>query len=199
MKLKSLTVCAFVAVFICQAAAQVSAPKTNLTRADRESWRKVLQWPDEFEDRWKGSWKYTNSESGGLSFYQLGRGKYLVAINTWDSGYQPFYIFMYYDELTKSAKPARLLKVRRYDRDDEDEHVSSRMITEVEGYPAFDEQRKELEIFSKARATGDCGSVVTYKVVRARLIPTAARVQACYDNNSQWVLDPRRWLKVRKL
>lgn len=198
MTRKILTICAVVGLFVCDIAAQESLRKTNITRDDRESWRKVLQWPDEFENRWKSSPENANSESGGLRFYQLGRGKYIVAINTWNSIYQPFYVYMYYDELTKSAKPARLLEVRRYERNSKGK-VSSRMMTEVEGFPAFDVKRKELDIFSKARATGDCGSHVTYRLVRGLLMPAEARVQACYDDNSKWVTDPNRWEKVHKL
>ena len=49
-------------------AAQQPLKKTDLTIADRESWRNVLQWPDALEQQWQKSRFDQKSEAGGKNF-----------------------------------------------------------------------------------------------------------------------------------
>jgi len=179
--------------------AQVPAKKTNLTTTDREVWRKALRWPDEFEEQWKRSRVDKQSDQGGLVFYSLGQDKYLVMINVAESSYQPGYIFMYYAESSRFPTPARLLKLKTYERDDDDGHVSSRLVSEIEGLPTFDTAKKQLVVYTMGRGTGDCGSLVRYSISPKRAVPIEARVHACYDDYSLGVSNPLRWRRVKNL
>jgi len=179
--------------------AQAPPSKTNLTTRDREAWRKVLRWPDELEQQWKRSRIDNNSEQGGLIFHSLGQDKYLVVINVAESSYQSGYIFMHYDEASKSSTPARLLKLKTYERDDDDGHISTRLAREIEGLPTFDPAKKQLVVYTMGRGTGDCGSLVRYTITPKRAVPIEARVHACYDDYSLGVLDPLRWRRVKRL
>jgi hypothetical protein len=175
--------------------AQVPAKKTDLTVADRAEWQKILQWPAELEEQWRGS--RTNNDPGqsGLAFHSLGRGSYLVVIEVHESSYQPRYLFMHY-----SASGARLLKLKTYEGDDDDVNkVSMRTLAEVEGIPSFDDAKKQLVFHTKGRGTGDCGSLVRYNITPTRAIPIEARVHACFDDYSLGITDPYRWRKVKRL
>src|SRR5215204_5822349 len=97
--------------------AQVPGKKTELTVADREAWQKVLRWPVEMEEQWRRSRTTNDREQSGLTFYSLGAGNYLVAIEVHESAYQPRYLFMHYSEAGKT--PARLLKLKTYELDDD--------------------------------------------------------------------------------
>jgi hypothetical protein len=181
--------------------AQQSLKKTELTIADREAWRKVLQWPAELEEQWQRSRTDKKSEASGLSFFGLGQGNYLVAIEVHESAYQPRYVFMYYSEsVGRKTTPGRLLKLKTYERDDDDAGtISMKLMTEVEGVVTFDSTQKQLVFYTKGRGTEDCGSLVRYRIFPNRTIPVEARAHACYDDYSLGVTDPLRWKKVKRL
>lgn len=200
MKFKSSILCVIVITSVMVCLAQTPAKKTDLTIADREAWRSILRWPDELEEQWRKSRYDKNSEQSGLNFYSLGQGNYLVAIEVHESFYQPRYVFMYYSESTRSKTPARLLKLKIYERDDDRAGtVSSRELTEVEGIATFDAAKKQLVFYTKGRGIEDCGSLIRYNIAPARAIPVEARAHACYDDYSLGVTDPRRWRKIRRL
>jgi len=178
--------------------AQVPAKKTDLTIADREAWQKILQWPAELEKQWQRSRTTNDRDQSGLVFYGLGRGNYLVQIEVHESSYQPRYLFMYYSESSKA--PARMLKLKTYEGDDDDVNkISTKFVEEAEGVPSFDETRKQLIFHTKGRGTGDCGSLVRYNITPARAIPAEARVHACFDDYSLGITDPLRWRRVKRL
>ena len=199
MNIKGLFSCCILTLCSSICVAQVPAKKTNLTTTDREVWRKVLRWPDEFEEQWKRSRVGNKSDQGGLVFHSLGQDKYLVMINVAESSYQPGYLFMYYRESSRFPTPARLLKLKTYERDDDDGHVSSRLVSEIEGLPTFDTAKKQLVVYTMGRGTGDCGSLVRYSISPKRAVPIEARVHACYDDYSLGVSDPLRWRRVKRL
>ena len=181
-------------IISCASSPAGQAPRkiTNLTEADRETWRKVLKWPDEYEERWRRA----GGGDSGLTFHSLGSSKYLVEINIYSGAYQPGYIFMIYDESRRSA--GRLLKFKHYERDERG-RVSTYSDPEISGFPTFDKRRKTLELFSKSRGPGDCGSVVKYSFVGGLPVPVAARAQPCYRDPRRQTIDTRRWQKVRRL
>jgi hypothetical protein len=181
--------------------AQQPLKKTDLTIADREAWRKILQWPAELEQQWQQSRTDKKSEAGGLNFYDLGYGNYLVAIEVHESGYQPRYVFMYYSESNSRATvPGRLLKLKIYEKDDDAAGtISAKLATEVEGVATFDSAKKQLVFYTKGRGTLDCGSLVRYRILPNRTIPTEARAHACYDDYSLGVTEPLRWKKIKRL
>jgi hypothetical protein len=178
--------------------AQVPRKKSGLTKADREAWREVLKWPDEYEERWRRTGEGSSRDDSGLTFYRLGRDKYLVEINIYPGWYQPGYIFMLYDESGPATKPSRLLRFKHYERD-EDGRVSTYYDAEMLGFFTFDDRRKTLEVFSKSRGPGDCGSVVRYKFVGRRSVPVEARAQPCYNDPRRQTSDTSRWRRVKRL
>jgi hypothetical protein len=177
---------------------QTPAKKTDLTIADREAWQKVLRWPAALEEQWRRSRTTNDRDQSGLIFYGLGRGNYLVQIEVHESSYQPRYLFMYYSESSKA--PARMLKLKTYEGDDDDVNkITTRLVEEAEGVASFDEARKQLIFHTKGRGTGDCGSLVRYNITPIRAIPAEARVHACFDDYSLGITDPLRWRRVKRL
>lgn len=199
--MKSLIVCGLLLMFSMVCFAQQPLKKTDLTIADREAWRKVLQWPDALEQQWQQSRTDKRSEAAGLNLYSLGQGNYLAAIEVHESGYQPRYVFMYYSESNPRATvPGRLLKLKTYERDDDAAGtVSAKLATEVEGIVTFDEAKKQLVLYTKGRGTLDCGALVRYRILPNRTIPTEARAHGCYDDYSLGITDPLRWRKIKRL
>lgn len=178
--------------------AQAPAKKTDLTIADRAAWQKVLGWPAELEEQWRRSRTTNDADQSGLTFHSLGKSNYLVVIEVHESTYQPRYLFMHYSE--SGATPPRLLKLKTYEGDDDDVNkVTTKLLAEVEGVPAFDSTKKQLVFHTKGRGTGDCGSLVRYNITPTRAIPTEARVHACFDDYSLGITDPLRWHKVKRL
>jgi hypothetical protein len=189
-------------VFVCLCAsicsAQVPSKKNDLSVADREAWQKVLQWPAALEEQWRHSRTTNDRDQSGLVFYDLGRGNYLVQIEVQESSYQPRYLFMYYSESSKA--PARMLKLKTYEGDDDDVNkITTKVVEEAEGVASFDETRKQLVFHTKGRGTGDCGSLVRYNITPTRAIPAEARVHACFDDYSLGITDPLRWRRVKRL
>lgn len=199
MKTKTFFAFCLVWLFTSLCFGQTPEENRSLTTADREAWRRVLQWPDELEGQWKRSRFDHNSDHGGLVFYKLNRNNYLAMITVHESSYQPRYIFMYYSPSSERPIPARLLKLKMYERDDDDGHVSGRLVTEVEGLATFDDAKKQLLVHTKGRGTGDCGSLVRYKITPIRAVAVEARVHACYDDYSLGIVDPLRWRRVKRL
>jgi hypothetical protein len=192
------TVIFWVLLFGSLCFAQVPAKKTDLTVTDREAWQKILHWPAELEDQWRRSRTTNEPAQSGLVFHSLGRGNYLVQIEVQESSYQPRYLFMYYSESSKA--PARILKLKTYEGDDDDVNkISTKLTAEVEGIPSFDSAKKQLVVHTKGRGTGDCGSLVRYEITPTRAIPSEARVHACFDDYSLGITDPYRWRRVKRL
>jgi hypothetical protein len=198
--MKILIVCALVIVCAPVCFAQPPLKKTELTIADREAWRKVLQWPAALEEQWQQSRTDKKSEASGLAFYDLGQGNYLVAIEVHENAYQPRTVFMYYSESARvKTVPGRLLKLKTYERDDDEAGtVSSKVTTEVEGIVSFDHE-KQLVLYTKGRGTLDCGALVRYRIFPNRTVPVEARAHGCYDDYSLGITDPFRWKKIRRL
>jgi len=198
MNFKLIITSAFMLVSASVCVAQVPAKKSELTIADREAWQKVLQWPVALEEQWRRSRTSNDRDQSGLVFYGLGRGNYLVQIEVHESSYQPRYLFMYFSESSKA--PARMLRLKTYEGDDDDVNkISTKLIEEVEGVPSFDETKKQLVFHTKGRGTGDCGSLVRYNITPTRAIPVEARVHACFDDYSLGITDPLRWRRVKRL
>jgi hypothetical protein len=152
----------------------------------------------ELEEQWRRSRTTNDRDQGGLVFHNLGRGNYLVAVEVQESSYQPHYIFMYYAEANGGS--ARALKLKTYERDDDDAGtVSTKISTQVEGVVTFDAAKKQLVIHTKGRGIGDCGSLVRYNITPTRAVPAEARAHGCYDDYSLGITDPKRWQKIKPL
>jgi hypothetical protein len=199
--MKRLSVCGLVLLLASVCAAQAPLKKTELTIADREAWQKILRWPDALEQQWRQSRADKKSEAGGLNFYDLGQGNYLVAIEVQENVYQSHYVFMYYSESNPRANvPGRLLKLKTYEADDDHEGVvATKLTTELEGLATFDRAKKQLVFYTKGRGTLDCGSLVRYRILPNRTIPIEGRAHACYDDYSLGITDPQRWKRIKRL
>lgn len=198
MRTKCLLTFAFLVACTANCFAQAPLKKTDLTVADRAAWQKVLGWPIEFEKQWLKSRSSNDRDQSGLAFYSLGRGNYLVVIEVQESAYQPRYLFMHYSELGQT--PPHVLKLKTYEGDDDDVNkISTKVLAEVEGIPTFDDAKKRLVFHTKGRGTGDCGSLVRYKITPTRAIPVEARVHACFDDYSLGITDPLRWRRLKRL
>jgi hypothetical protein len=173
------------------AAQQVPRKKKNLTFADREAWHKILRWPVEYEDYSREM--YENSDYGGLSFYALGRGRYLVAVEAYSANYQTGFIYVLYDERNKPNGPGRLLLLKGFESKDKSGHPLP--YSEVSAaVTKFHAKTKILEIYSKYRAAGDCGLYVRYKFINARPVVVEAHEQKCDLGGRRPVQqDPSRW------
>jgi hypothetical protein len=113
---------AFVVLFALApgGSAQAHAKKKNLTRADREAWYKILRWPAELEDDWREA--HENSGYGGLNFYDLGRGRYLVEVDAYPVAHQSGFVYLLYDERNEPNGPGRLLLLKGFEGKDESGH-----------------------------------------------------------------------------
>lgn len=198
MKLKLMITGALLVLCASVCFAQVTLKKTELTTADREAWQKILRWPVELEEQWRRSRTSNDRDQGGLAFHSLGQRNYLVMIEVHESFYQPRYVFMHYAE--SSGTPARLLKLKTYERDDDEAGtISTKVSAEVEGVATFDAAKKQLVLLTKGRGIGDCGSFVRYNITSTRAIPIEARAYGCYDDYSLGITNPMRWPRVKRL
>jgi hypothetical protein len=172
------------------ASAQTLRKGTDLTRAEREAWYKILRWPAEYENAWRR--EHENSGYGGLSFYDLGRGKYLVEVDAYPVAYQTGFIYMLYDAAKEPNGPGRLLLLKGFQA--EDERGRPLPYSKVSGFTSFDAKKKVLEVISKYRAAGDCGLYVRYKFVGPRPFVVEARERKCDAGRGHIAdLDPSRW------
>lgn len=171
--------------------AQVPRKGENLTRAERDAWYKILRWPAEYENNWRKA--HENSDYGGLSFYDLGRGKYLVEVEAYPVAYQAGFIYVIYDERNKPNGPGRLLLLKGFESKDKSGHPLP--YSEVSAaVTKFHAKTKVLEIYSKYRAAGDCGLYVRYKFINSRPVVIEAREQkGDLGGRRPSQLDPYRW------
>jgi hypothetical protein len=188
--LKSACV-AFVALLALASCAAAQTPaKKNLTRADRDAWYKILRWPAELEDEWRRA--HENSAYGGLSFYGLGRGKYLVEVDAYAAAHQSGFVYMIYDERKKPNGPGHMLLLKGFESSDEGGSPLP-YSTVSAAFAKFHAKTRVLEIYSKFRAQGDCGLYVRYRFVGTRPVVVEARGRGCDDNGRPGLQDYSRW------
>jgi hypothetical protein len=188
LKTACVTLVALLALASC-AAAQTLAKK-NLTRADRDAWYKILRWPTELEDDWRKA--NENSNYGGLNFYGLGRGKYLVEVKAYAVAYQSGFVYMIYDERTKPNGPERMLLLKGFESSDEGGNPLPYSMVSA-AFAKFHAKTRVLEIYSKFRAQGDCGLYVRYRFVGTRPVVVEARGRDCDDDGRPGLQDYSRW------
>jgi hypothetical protein len=191
LKASSISLVILLVMTASVAAQQVPRKKKNLTFADREAWHKILRWPDEYEDYSRKM--YENSDYGGLSLYDLGRGHYLVEVDAYPVAYQSGFIYVIYDERNRPNGPGRLLLLKGFESKDKSGHPLpySKVSAAVTKFHA---KTKVLEVTSKYRAAGDCGLYVRYKFINSRPVVIEAREQECdLGGRRPAQLDPSRW------
>jgi len=196
LKAACVSFAALLVLAMC-ASAQTPRKGENLTRDERDAWHKILRWPEKYEDDWRR--EYGDTAYGGLSFYDLGRGMYLVEVDAYSTAHQQVYVYVLYDEKHKPNGPGRMLLLKGFETRD----ARGRRLTYSE-VPAigtkFDAKTKALEVVSKYRAAGDCGLFVRYKFVGARPVVVEARERECDSGmNSLEHVDWTRWPRKKLL
>lgn len=171
------------------ASAQTPAKK-NTTRAEREAWYKILRWPAELEDEWRKA--HENSNNGGLRFYDLGRGKYLVEVDAYAVAHQSGFVYVLYDERNEPGGPGRMLSLKGFEGGDEGGRPPTYSKVPA-AFAKFHAKTKVLEIYSEYRAEGDCGLYVRYKFVGTRPVVVEARGRDCDDGGRPGPRDYARW------
>ncbi|MCI0433084.1 MAG: hypothetical protein L0271_05460, partial [Gemmatimonadetes bacterium] len=78
--------------------------RDSVTRADREAWRGVLDWPDECEQAFELTHDGT---AGGIRFHDLGEGVTLAEVRCAAGAYQGSMVFVRLEE--RQASVARTL------------------------------------------------------------------------------------------
>jgi hypothetical protein len=130
--------------------------KTELSYADRKTWRTILQWQDSCEndfDSRDGAWS-------GLTFWPVGPKKYLVEVQCFLAAYQANHRYALIDE-SREPPAVQWLSFIVYSSAD-GKKVTQERSPELAGLSEFKPQTKELIVTSKARGLGDCGSYAVY-------------------------------------
>ncbi len=176
----------FLSVSVAQS---VPDKKENLTRADREAWREILQWPQFYEEAYVQTNAWVEADDpGGITFWGLGPSRYLVEVQTLLAAYQAVYIYLVYDEEFGDVIMLGFSTV-----DDADGAYRLGATVEMAGLSSFDEAAGVLAIFSLARGLGDCGTLARYRIDLFSTELLSARSQDCSDNSENAVFDPNEW------
>ena len=131
----------------------ITLPRPAIGLKDRELWRKVIGWSEQYDDHFINSSSNLESESG-LTFYNLGNRQYLLEVSLGLYAYQAGYLYIYLDE-SKNQPKWEILKLRRFIFD-VDDVISGEYYDEcVAGLADFDTNTRILSIYHKSRGIGD--------------------------------------------
>lgn len=165
-------------------------PKDNLTRKNREPWRRVLRWPDSCEE----AFQYPDESFAGLRFYPLEPHTDLAEVTCSLGAYQGFQIYYLLDERRSSPTPS-LLTFQTYEAHGEEEKSLVRVSTsELWGTPTFDPRTKHLTVLNRFRGLGDCGWLATYNFLKGT--PALLEFRAKLRCDGRGAGDPHAWKKV---
>ena len=166
-------------------------PRTDITQADRAAWFAILQWPAELEAFYQET-RFAEDDDGFMALYPVDATTSLVEVVIAPGAYQFSYLYLLYDE---ASGKATLLEFPWYSLDGDDE-VFGRVETELVGLPTFDEETAELEIFSRWRGVGGCGTLQRYRVTADGAAHIETRAQTCQvadEAGDEMILEPWRW------
>jgi hypothetical protein len=165
--------------------------KENVTRAGRSAWRKVIQWPDDCEE----SFDYPDPNLGGISFYALGRQRYLVEVVCTLGAYQGYQRYYLLDE-SDGPTLATPLKFTVYEAVGErGDRLERKQSEEVWGTPEFDVKARRLTVLNRFRAIGDCGTLSAYVLEQGR--PRLKELRAKVNCDGGGAENPKLWPKQR--
>jgi hypothetical protein len=163
--------------------------RTNLTRADRAAWRRVLGWPADCEEAFTAS---AAADAPGIEIDPLSPGRSLVEVRCAWGAYQGSQVYYFYDE---TRKPAGALPLTFEVRESPDDRSLVRSETrEVSGLPTFDARTGQLSILDKFRGPGDCGTLATYAFVEGTVRLTELRAKVACDG--QGAEEPEKWPEI---
>jgi hypothetical protein len=162
--------------------------KTDLRRADRERWSRILKIPADCEESFSNTVDQKRDYSG-LEFYRLNGSESLVSVQCYPGAYQPgFILFLLKEGQTPSAQ---LLKLRGIDSEDNEGNLLPYSM--IDGLEFFDPKTGTLEILSKSRGMGNCGQFLRYRYRRGAFTVFELREQVCVQQGATGSTDYRRW------
>lgn len=177
---------------------QAAAAKANNDRrgwALRKAWRRRLKWPKTCEQAYKahGAIGEAGENGYGVDIHKLAGKARLAVIQCDLAVYQGSFVVLWFEE--GQNRPGRLLDLPDYERDASGKArpLENDGSHERVGRPDFDPVTGTLSFLDLARGIGDCGSLVTYAFKDGKAIVTAARAQYCFDDQTKWITDPRKW------
>jgi hypothetical protein len=171
---------------------QSAAPgKDNVTRAARSAWRKVIQWPDDCEE----SFDSPDPNMGGMSFYALGRERYLVEVVCTLGAYQGYQRYYLLDESNRPAHAAPLTFTVYEAVGERGDRLERKQSEEVWGTPEFDAKARRLTVLNRFRAIGDCGTLSAYTLEQDR--PRLKELRAKVNCDGRGAENPKLWPKQR--
>jgi hypothetical protein len=160
--------------------AKQSSPKTtSLTYEDRKAWRAILQWPDSCEtgfDSREGTWS-------GLTFWPIGPKGYLIEVQCFLAAYQANNMYAWYDGETQPPS-SKFLTFTVYLSED-GKTIAPEEVTELNGLSEFDAKQRELQVTTKSRGLGDCGSFARYEIQNGAAILKEFRAKFQCDGKWQ--------------
>lgn len=168
-----------------------------LTRADREAWRKVLQWPAACEEAFQATaaagQPAATTADGGLAFHALGTGVTLVRVTCRGAaaargsaaggsaigGSQPSQVFVRLDERGSSPEAFVLrFPVVHATANASSETLSPAMEMELTGNALVAPDGRALSLLTTAQASGECGTWTLYALAGEHPRISALTVQA---------------------
>ena len=178
--------------------AAVPAKRENLTAADRAAFLRAVgltEYADNsarFVEYMTGPTGFKSFKNAGMTFFDLGAGKYLVEIMTDQGARLSTSVYALYQESGSGEATAKKLELDSYYPKD-GKIVKSTALEKV-GAPRFDAPSKTLTIIAAARGYGGCGELTKYKIVGDRAETIEARYQECTDSDE--LLPPEKWAKL---
>lgn len=141
--------------------------------ADREAWRRVLDWPAPCEESFQST---RASDDGGLAVEELARGLSIVEVLCAAGAYQPSHTYVRLDERGSSREPTTL-QFPVYESTDASS-LALEQQTELVGNATLSLERRELSVLALSRQLADCGIWSRYDIAteRPELIAAAVRL-----------------------
>lgn len=134
-----------------------------LTNSDRKEWFKVIKWNDEFEEFYNDMLQYSENDSSGMSFYPIGNDTFILETLLAMHAYQASYAYSIVN-LKDGVVQSKILSFQIPYLEENDNEVSSFESNDILcGYPVFDSNTMELELYHKFRGIGD-GVSCTYRL-----------------------------------
>ncbi len=174
--------------------------KQNKNRVDRNQWKKLLKWPDEFEKKTQGY----GPDFSGIEFYDVAAGRYIVHVYGSLGSYQGEHLFFDIEEIKNQikAKPMVFEQFSEIEKEGDDsyfdpneekkENADFKCFTGslVYGTISFDPVKKRLVNLNRYRGAGGCGTQTVYDVggKTPRTLAFRARVNCTIKN-----IPPELW------
>jgi hypothetical protein len=112
--------------------------------------------------------KFEENTNRRLNIFSVGKNQYFVEVLCFWANYQGSFEFFLYSEIDNKASLKRLL-IRQFYKEDGDKAVKEINSTSVAALSRFNPIDKTLELISKSRGAGGCGTMGNYKFKEDRL------------------------------